>query len=267
MTTGPAARAARAAIFATVCVTTTVLGHGLMSAQPVPWWAVTAAFGATGAAAWWLTGRERGAVVVTGCTVSAQLGLHSLFGFSQQSAAGTGIAASSDNRWAERLFCNGSGTDPALRASALRLLRQAGLDPLATQAPPPTPMSGMRGMAEMATMSGMGHAGAMAGDMGPMGHLQMTHSGHGTLGMFLAHALAAFVCGIWLWRGEAAVFQLARSLAAALFAPLLLVLRTLGRTGGKLPVRRVVSSHVLCLRGALLQYAVSRRGPPRLSVC
>ncbi|MFF4605839.1 hypothetical protein ACFY12_24245 [Streptomyces sp. NPDC001339] len=211
MTAGSVSRAARAAIFAAVCVPTAALGHALMSAQPLPWWVLVAAFGSTGAVAWWLAGRERGGFAVTASTVVAQLGLHSLFGLAQS-------------------------------------------------------CGGMAGMAEISATSAahMRHMAAMHGDMGQM-HLM--HSGHGSLGMLLAHTLAALVCGLWLWRGEAAAFQLARSAAAALFAPLLLVLTTLGWTGLKPSARPVATaSHVARLRGVLLHYIVCRRGPPRLAV-
>ncbi|MCR3729038.1 hypothetical protein FHS35_005918 [Streptomyces umbrinus] len=84
MTSGIAFRLARAAVFAAVCVVTAGLGHTLMSGAGLPWWAVGYAFAATTAAAWWLTGRQRGAGLVTGATVVAQLGLHQLFGLAQQ---------------------------------------------------------------------------------------------------------------------------------------------------------------------------------------
>ncbi|MEV4035541.1 hypothetical protein [Streptomyces umbrinus] len=84
MTSGIAFRLARAAVFAAVCVVTAGLGHTLMSGAGLPWWAVGYAFAATTAAAWWLTGRQRGAGLVTGATVVAQLGLHQLFGLAQR---------------------------------------------------------------------------------------------------------------------------------------------------------------------------------------
>ena len=154
MTTGPVSRAARAAVFAAVCVTTAALGHALMSAQPLPWWAPAAAFCATGTAAWWLAGRERGAITVTGSTVVAQLGLHSLFGLAQVStgtSAGDGPPA---RQWAARMLCDAyrTGPSPETQVPAIRLLRHAGLGPELTHASPPPSMGGMRGMGEMAGM-------------------------------------------------------------------------------------------------------------------
>ena len=82
----------------------------------------------------------------------------------------------------------------------------------------------------------------------------------------LAHALAALVCGLWLWFGEAAAaFRLGRTLAAAVFVPLRLVLRLLGADALPLPVRRLPArpGAARALRAALLHYVVARRGPPQ----
>ncbi|MGW0333701.1 hypothetical protein ACWD0J_17820 [Streptomyces sp. NPDC003011] len=79
MTTEPASRAARAAIFAAVCVVTAALGHAWSSGSSPPWFVLGSAFTGTVSAAWWIAGRERGPLVVTGSTVVAQFGLHSLF--------------------------------------------------------------------------------------------------------------------------------------------------------------------------------------------
>ncbi|MFD3453895.1 hypothetical protein ACFWVC_17175 [Streptomyces sp. NPDC058691] len=87
MTSGPAFRLARAAVFAAVCVTVTVLGHALMS-RAVPGWAAGYAFAATTAGAWWPAGRrERGALAVTGATLVAQAALHGWFVLAQDFAA------------------------------------------------------------------------------------------------------------------------------------------------------------------------------------
>ncbi|MGW7486270.1 hypothetical protein [Streptomyces sp. NPDC054786] len=236
MTAGSVSRAVRAAIFAVVCVTTAALGHALLSAQPLPPWALVAALGATGSAAWWSAGRERGGFVVTGSSVVAQLALHSLFGLAQSCQAGLGLETAAP----------GSSS---------------------------TPRGDMAGMNHLAGMAGMlatstAHIGDIGATRGDMSQLQMMHSGHGTFGMFLAHALAALVCGLWLWRGEAAAFRLARSVAAVWFAPLRLVLATLGCTGLKPTARSVAGcSHVRCLRGVFLHHVLSRRGPPSPSSC
>ncbi|WP_176963715.1 hypothetical protein [Streptomyces sp. 2224.1] len=235
MTAGSVSRAARAAIFAVVCVTTAALGHALMSAQPVPAGALAAALGATGAAAWWSAGRERGGFAVTGSAVVAQLVLHSLFGLAQSCRSVL-------------------GQETAHSASMAPRGEMAGMSQLA----------GMAGRLAASTA----HLGDIGAVRGEMSELQRVHSGHGTFGMFLAHVLAALVCGLWLWRGEAAAFRLARSVAAVWFAPLMLVLATLDPPALKPTARPVAGGgHVLRLRGVFLHHVLSRRGPPKPSFC
>ncbi|MFI0790227.1 hypothetical protein ACH4Q6_32075 [Streptomyces lydicus] len=235
MTSGSVSRAVRAAIFAVVCVTTAALGHALMSARPLPWWVLVAALGATGSAAWWSAGRARGGFVVTGSSVLAQLALHSLFGQVQSCRAG---------------LCPGS----AQASSAM-------------------PMGGMAGMSRLTDLAGVPatsavHAGALGAPRGDLSQAQMLHAGHGTLGMFLAHALAASVCGVWMWRGEAAVCGLARNVAAEWCAPFLLALTALGWTGLEPTARPLLgAAHVPCLRGVFLHHVPFRRGPPLPSFC
>ncbi|MFF8370564.1 hypothetical protein ACF05W_17155 [Streptomyces lydicus] len=235
MTPGSVSRAVRAAIFAVVCVTTAALGHALMSARPLPWWALVAALGGTGSAAWWSAGRQRGGFAVTGSSVLAQLALHSLFGRVQSCRPGLCLET--------------------VHASSA------------------TPMGAMAGMSRLTDMAGMpatsaahpGALGALRGDGSPA---QMLPGGHGTLGMFLAHALAALVCGVWMWRGEAAVCRLARNAAAEWCAPFLLALAALGWTGLKPTARPAAgAAQVLCLRGVFLHHVPFRRGPPSPSFC
>lgn len=91
---------------------------------------------------------------------------------------------------------------------------------------------------------------------------------HGSsAGMFLAHLLAAVVCGLWLWRGEAAVHRIGRVLAALLFAPLRRVCGVLFRTtAGRQarPCRGSVGGWENPWSTSVpLRHAVVRRGPPR----
>ncbi|MEV6651171.1 hypothetical protein [Streptomyces sp. NPDC051219] len=86
---------------------------------------------------------------------------------------------------------------------------------------------------------------------------------HGTAGMLGAHLLAALVCALWLARGEAAVFRLARTLGTLSFAPLRLLLASVrlrvpeAPHPGLPPARPPHRIH-----GVLLAHALSRRGPP-----
>ncbi|MEU7640113.1 hypothetical protein AB0C11_29160 [Streptomyces sp. NPDC039016] len=181
------------------------LGHALMSGQTAPVRAVAYAFAATTVGAWWLTGRERGALVVTGSAVAAQVVLHTAFSLSQSPTASAASA----------------------------------------------PMAAHDGM------------GGMGGSVG------MAATGHSwSLGMGLAHGLAALICGLWLWCGEAAVFRLGRSLVASVFAPLRRARRSFTYVGPTSLVRPGAAyGPVRRLCTWPLRYAVFRRGPPVRPVC
>lgn len=225
-------------MFAAVCVLMAALGHSWASGAAVPWWSLCAAFSGTASVAWWLAGRERGIAVVTGSTVAAQLGLHALFGLAQPPGRGT-----------------------------------AGLMP--------HDMAGMHhGSTAMAAVMRVGHTHMKMGmDMtGSAGHhtaasdpMGMSAGGHDSTTMFLAHLLAAVVCGLWLWRGEAVAFRLGRAMSALLAAPLRRVWRVL-RTpvptardeGRPRPRRTADDAPAHALRGVLLHYVLSRRGPPEV---
>lgn len=226
-------RPLRAAVFAAVCVVTTALGHAVMSGDLPPWWTLVLAFTGTATGAWWLTGRERGAITVVGATAVAQGLLHLLFdaAHSLVGILGTEAAPGMDH---------GMGFSP----------------------------SGM--------VMDMGHSGSGmvmqgAGTKGTAGMLPLESvmARHGSTGMFLAHLLAAVVCGLWLWRGETAAYRLGRALAVALFAPLRRVRRMLARTVRE--VRNLVGrtavgvAEVQPTVSAVLKHAVIRRGPPRAS--
>ncbi|MEU4999982.1 hypothetical protein [Streptomyces sp. NPDC021622] len=80
-------------------------------------------------------------------------------------------------------------------------------------------------------------------------------------GMTSAHALAGLLCGLWLWRGEAAALRLGRALAAFVFAPLDRAVQG----SSPLPGRRPSVALPLPPRRPqlpLLRHVVSRRGPP-----
>lgn len=87
-----------------------------------------------------------------------------------------------------------------------------------------------------------------------------TDQGAGS-GMLVAHVLAAGVCALWLARGEAALFQLARAVLAAAFTPVRLLLAAvrLPATPRPAPVRRAPRPSP---RSVVLAHALVRRGPP-----
>ncbi|MFG2309701.1 hypothetical protein ACGFS9_13655 [Streptomyces sp. NPDC048566] len=214
-----------------MCVVTTALGHALMSSVRAPqWWALGLAFGAAMLCGWWLTGRERGVFTVVATTVTTQVLLHLLFHFSHHPGgdAAAGVGASHHG---------GAGMGGMLLGHAGMTMRHIG-------APEG---SGM--VAEP-----------------PAAPFASTLAQAGGAGMFAAHVLAAVVCGLWVWRGEAAVHRLGRALAAVLFAPLHRAFRALlGRPGGgKVPSWRAVadSRDRRWPPPAALQYVIVRRGPP-----
>lgn len=240
MTTGPVFRLARAAMFAAVCVVATALGHAVMSGAALPWWAVGYAFAATVAAAWWLTGRERGAAAVIGATVAAQLCLHELFGLAQRMSGPSG----------------GGGPPVGARGHP-----DDGMNHMNHPMPMSTPSPGSSGGGSSAVST---HSAAMPDD--GLSHWVMSVFGHSGFGMFLAHVVAALLCALWLWRGEAAVFRTGRALAAAVFVPLRFVLAVVVAALPPAPPHVATRVPVPRLRGVLLQHVVSRRGPPVLPV-
>jgi hypothetical protein len=196
-------RLARAAVFAALCVTVSGLGHCLMSGSGVPGWALGYAFASVTAAAWWLTGRQRGGVAVTGASVATQGLVHLLFTGAQ--ALGPGGLP----RGASTAAAHGPGA------------------------------AGMRGMHEWSP------------------------------GMLAAHAGAAVLCGLWLWRGEVAAWRLARLVAAPVVAPLRRACSAYALGAAVRRPRRVVPAARPPVRagaGAVLRHALVRRGPPAVAV-
>ncbi|MFJ8490462.1 hypothetical protein ACIRBZ_19205 [Streptomyces sp. NPDC094038] len=230
---GVGLRPLRAGVFAAVCVVTTALGHALMSGDLLPWWALGAAFTGTATAAWWLTARERGALTVIGVTTAVQALLHLWFDLAHMLVR---MPSGASGRAAV------SGMDHAVAFSG----------------------SGM--------VMHMGHADMVMAPTGTAETASALSAGsvlmrQGSAGMFLAHLLAAVVCGLWLWRGETAVHRLARALAVTLLAPLRRVRRMLA---GRVPVRRarvgrpdVAAEQAPSVTFAVLRHTVIRRGPPR----
>ncbi|MGW4120911.1 hypothetical protein [Nocardia sp. NPDC004711] len=106
----------------------------------------------------------------------------------------------------------------------------------------------------LAPMSG-GHMNHVAGMSGAVS------AGSSTPAMISAHCLAAMFCGLWLWRGERALFALLRALYARFFVPLLLVYLHPSVPAG-LPAGRVAEHRVPKPSETLLRHVLARRGPP-----
>ncbi|MFV2172648.1 hypothetical protein ACFHW2_13670 [Actinomadura sp. LOL_016] len=75
----PLFRAARAVVFATVCVTLATAGHALAAREAVPGWAVVTGFGGVLAVTLLLAGHERSLPTIAGGLLGGQFALHALF--------------------------------------------------------------------------------------------------------------------------------------------------------------------------------------------
>lgn len=260
MTPGHCFRAARAAMFAAVCVLLAALGHVLMSGTGVPWWAMSAAFLGTAAAAWHLAGRERGPLTIIAATVAVQAALHSGFSLAQSVLhpslpSGTSFA----RQWAAYLMC-GEGSASTLSAhDALKVVNDAGLGSLVSQPPPGTALPDAASPTHHAMHDMAGMASGAADALMPAGGHDM--AGMSPAGMLAAHLLAALLCGMWLAYGEQGAFRILRALAGWVRTPLRLLF---GLAPAPLPprirVRRVRRSRTL--PRLFLVHAITSRGPP-----
>ncbi|MEV1007052.1 hypothetical protein [Streptomyces sp. NPDC049881] len=79
MGAGPALRLAHAALYATVCVAVSGLGHVLSAGNGLPPASVALAFAVMCGAGWWLAHRERGIRLITGASALGQAVLHAVF--------------------------------------------------------------------------------------------------------------------------------------------------------------------------------------------
>ncbi|GGU19014.1 hypothetical protein GCM10010274_01640 [Streptomyces lavendofoliae] len=136
-------------------------------------------------------------------------------------------------------------------------------------APPPgaTPHA-MPGMAHgTAVPDGPGTAGGPGTPANPGGRADLFAGlADGlTPGMVAVHLLAAAVCALWLARGEAAFFRLARAIGTLAFTPLRLLSAAVRLPDAPRPPRP--RAHDLRrLHGVVLAHSLSRRGPPGFPV-
>jgi len=235
---GRSLRGARAAVFAAVCVGLTAAGHVWMSGDAVPLWAVALAFAALAGAGYALAGRQRGLLPISALMLAGELGQHLLFSAAQSTAGSASTAASSSVSIPARpTFLSG------------RVL----------------PLSDW--ICGMAGSSATGMA-ARDGSLRARLAADLMSTGHGGAGMIAVHAVAGLLCACWLWRGEAAVFQLLRWLAA-LAAPALLLLSwpTTHVVPEFASSRAPIDDRVLGRATRLISALVVRRGPPCVGLC
>ncbi|MFJ8308000.1 MULTISPECIES: hypothetical protein [unclassified Streptomyces] len=245
-------RTLRAAMFAALCVALAAVGHSSMSGHDIPLPVLLVAFAATGVPAWCAAGRQRGVAAIAGGQVAAQGALHFLFARTQPMAGMPGTADASGPSGGHAMSAMPGMADSSAPMPMPTMTCGARYAHLMPGAPDTRAMPDMPGAAS--------HAHSMAMDAA-------AHTMSG--GMLAAHLLAAFVCGIWLWRGEAAAFRLARAvgalgvLAAQPLRRALALVRTCAPALPR-PARRP-RPHTRPrprLRGAVHSHAFIRRGPP-----
>jgi len=220
----PTLRAARAAVFAALCVLVGAVGHDAFSVGTIPVWALVVGGGAVFLVVAPLTRRERSLPAILALMGAVQVGLHELFAAAQRSAdhMSMPMAMPMPSRTAPRgeFWCG--------------------------HTEPPGVTHVMQNVAMPGSPAAASHHHSM------------------TAGMWLAHISAALVAAWWLRRGEAAVWSLARTLGLALIAPLVLLVVTLiAWTPPRQALAAAAESRNRLLGpGRLLRFDLARRGPP-----
>ncbi|MER8043152.1 hypothetical protein [Streptomyces sp. NPDC094032] len=219
-----------------------------MSAHAIPWHSLLLAFAATATLAWTAAGHRRGPLAIATGLTAVQGALHLIFGAGEQGSMGAMGAMGGKGSTAPMAAMDHMGsTDPMAAMAALHHMGTT------------DPMSAMSAMDPMASMAATAHTA----------HTMTMGAAPGSAtGMLLAHLLAALACGLWLARGEAALFVLARAVAATAFTPLRLALAAVRVLAPVPPALRPARTapYTRRLRGVVLAHAVSRRGPPGRAV-
>ncbi|MEU2496411.1 hypothetical protein [Streptomyces sp. NPDC007883] len=200
------------------------MGHSFTSGHDLPPSAVLGALALTAAGGWLAGTRRRGALPIGAALLGVQGGLHLLFARSEPHRT--------DGSPTHHHMGAGSGTTAA--AASADGAGAASAHPAGAPADP---------LADVAA--------------------QLTQLTTGPVGMLAAHVLAAAVCALWLARGEAAFFRLARTVGtvcAAPFAPLRLLLAVVRVPEPPRPARP--GHRTRRLHGVVLTHILSRRGPP-----
>ncbi|MFE9409343.1 hypothetical protein ACFYN0_11145 [Streptomyces sp. NPDC006704] len=271
---GAGLRLLRAAVFAAVCVVLSAMGHAMAACASVPWWTLLAGFLGLFAVVAPLAGRERSLSSIAGALAAGQLGLHTLFGVGQHTAAASGDGSTGDLpliRFAGHLLC-GAGATPLSATDARRIVSDAGIDPARIADAGHATVPGTARMADLMPGMTMGSGGT------PAHSASLAASLLPSLPMLLCHLLAALVTGWLLRRGEAALFGAVRLAAESVTIA--------AETASVRSLRRALSfARALCagllaadgqgprvplagpratppLPGAALQHSVIRRGPP-----
>ncbi|MFI8234099.1 hypothetical protein ACIGDI_35400 [Streptomyces sp. NPDC085900] len=216
-------RAARAALFTALVVTLSSASHVLLSQVPLPVNTVAAVAAAVFAAAYALAGRERGFARIAGLLIPLELAADTVFTTGQH-------------------VCYGRAGGPVAGP-----LRSVGWDLLCgsnTQVGTPLVRVTDTGTDRLAAL--------------------LAHADPATAWLLLgAHVGVGLLAAAWLRRGERALTQLVRAVAATTFRPLLLAVAAVAvRTAPA--VRRIRRPRLpaAVVRDRLLAHSLGRRGPP-----
>ncbi|MEU1848978.1 hypothetical protein ABZ499_06705 [Streptomyces sp. NPDC019990] len=217
-------RAVRAALFTAVVVTLSTASHVLLSRVPLPMVTVAAVAAAVFLIAYALAGRERSFGRIAALLIPLELAADTVFTTGQHA-------------------CYGRAGGPVAGP-----LRSVGLDVLCGGGEVGTPL------ARMAGATGTERLAAV-----------IAHAEPATAWLLLAaHVGVGLAAAVWLRRGERALAQLLRAVAATTFRPLLLAVAAVtverAPAGRRLPSR--ASGRTSTARDLVLGYSLGRRGPP-----
>lgn len=298
-------RATRAAMFAAVCVALGALGHSYMSGADVPLVGLLGAFGVTGVLAWLAAGHRRGPVGITAALLTVQGALHLAFSAGQAAATrstagpGPGPGPAPMPHGHHHTPTGAPGTahgHAATHAAGTPPTPDPGAAP-GTATVPPAPAHAHAGAADLTHAPGaaadLTQVSGGAGPRGVPGAADLAHlpgaagladvpgaadladmaemagmAGHGGFGMLAAHVLAGLFCALWLARGEAAVFRLARAVRAAArhaarpLAHACVLVRARVAHAPAPAVFPAPCERPRRLRGAVHAHTAVRRGPP-----
>ncbi|MFB7593931.1 hypothetical protein [Streptomyces sp. NPDC056160] len=221
---GTRLRAVRAALFTAVVVTLSTASHVLLSRVPLPLNTVASVAGAVFLLAYALAGRERGFGRIAALLVPLELAADTVFTTGQH-------------------VCYGTAGGPLAGP-----LRSVGWDVLCgNRTPVGTPLARMTGAGPDRLAVLLAHADPATA--------WLLLGGHVGVGLLAAG---------WLRRGERALAQLVRAVAATTFRPLLIaVAATTVRRRPTVHRPTRPAPHRTALRARLLVHCLGRRGPPR----
>ncbi|WP_432054071.1 hypothetical protein [Streptomyces sp. bgisy022] len=223
--TGTPLRAVRAALFTAVAVTLSTASHVLLSGAPLPLNTVTAIAAAVFVLAYALAGRERSFGRIAALLIPLELAADTVFTTGQHVCYGR---------------MGGPVTGP---------LRSVGFDLLCGD--------GTSVGAPLARVTGTATGGDRLAVL-------LSHADQGTAWLLLgAHVGVGLFAAAWLRRGERALAQVLRAVAATTFRPLLLAVAAVSAHRAPDTVRPArPAAPAAPARHLILVHSLGRRGPP-----